>query len=298
MTEILVVRLSNHAAAEWLTVDATGARINNVAIGSLEQAATEAIGRKVVVLVPGTDVLLSEPELPPKSAAKLAQIVPFALEEQLASDVETLHFAIGKRDERPGTPVAIVARKRMDEWLEALNSAGLVPSAMYADTQAVPVTPNGVTLLLDGTAVYVQRPQIPGTVLEIEPLLEALQFALEGGTESREHATFYLTEEHYERERDLLDGMREFTASLQLKLLPDGALPVMAATIAQQPGLNLLQGPYTVKSNIHVSLAPWRYAAILAGAFVVVHLGLKIAELRSLQQAETRLNGEIDGRRR
>src|SRR5512139_927942 len=98
MTEILVIRLSNHVAAEWVIVDATGTRLNNVAIGSLEQAATEAPGRKVVVLVPGTDVLLSEPELPPKNAAKLAQIVPFALEEQLASDVETLHFAIGKRD--------------------------------------------------------------------------------------------------------------------------------------------------------------------------------------------------------
>ena len=71
-------------------------------------------GRKTIVLVPGTDVLLAEPVLPLKSGAKLAQVVPFALEEQLAADVEDLHFAVGKRDSRPGTPVAAVARTRMD----------------------------------------------------------------------------------------------------------------------------------------------------------------------------------------
>ena len=60
------------------------------------------------VLVPGTDALLAEPVLPLKSGAKLAQVVPFALEEQLATDVEDLHFAVGKREGRPGTPVTVV----------------------------------------------------------------------------------------------------------------------------------------------------------------------------------------------
>jgi len=32
-----------------------------------------------------------------KAGAKLQQIVPYALEEQLAEDIDELHFAIGKR---------------------------------------------------------------------------------------------------------------------------------------------------------------------------------------------------------
>ncbi len=82
------------------------------------------------VVVPGTDVLLTEPELPAKAGAKLQQIVPYALEEQLAEDIDELHFAIGKRvGDAPTTPVAVVALSLMDEWTNALKAAGLAPEA-------------------------------------------------------------------------------------------------------------------------------------------------------------------------
>ena len=84
-----------------------------------------AAGRHVCVLVPGTDVLLAEPELPVKAGTKLQQVVPYALEEQLAEDIDDLHFAIGKRAaDSATTPVAVVAHSLMDEWLDALQGRG------------------------------------------------------------------------------------------------------------------------------------------------------------------------------
>ena len=106
-------------------MDGSGARRGNVQSGPLDLAAAAAAGRKVIVLVPGTDALLAEPVLPVKSGAKLAQVVPFALEEHLAADVEDLHFAVGKRDARPGTPVAVVSHARMEAWQALLADAGL-----------------------------------------------------------------------------------------------------------------------------------------------------------------------------
>ena len=102
MPELLVVRLHPIAAAssgatqaappqaEWLVIDSSGARRGNVSWGSLSDAAEHSQTRKTIVLVPGTDVLLAEPTLPLKGGAKLAQVVPFALEEQLAADVEDI----------------------------------------------------------------------------------------------------------------------------------------------------------------------------------------------------------------
>ena len=84
----------------------------------------------------------------------------------------------------------------------------------------------------------------PGAVLDVQPLIEALQLALASGEEAREHVTIYVSEDDYERERELLEGLREFTASLQLKLLPDGPLPLLAANIVQWAPVNLLQGRY------------------------------------------------------
>src|SRR5690242_889182 len=213
MSEYRVVRLPARASmtadaeqespAEWIIADAMGNPRDRVQNGPLELAAASAAGRRVIVLIPGTDTLLAEPVLPLKSGAKLAQVVPFALEEQLASDVEDLHFAVGRRDGRTGTPVAVVAHSRIQAWQSALSTAGIQPDLIYAETAALPITPNGVTLLVDQARVYVRRESLPGAVLEVEPLIEALQLALASGDEEREHATIFVSENDYERERDL-----------------------------------------------------------------------------------------------
>jgi general secretion pathway protein L len=299
MPEFLVVRLHSAAAdtigaaAEWIVVDGSGARRGNVQSGPLDLAPASAANRKVVVLVPGTDALLAEPVLPVKSGAKLAQVVPFALEEHLACDVEDLHFAVGKRETRPGTPVTVVARARMEAWQALLANAGLDPDAIYPETAALPETANAITLLIDGARVYVRRPDTPGAVLDVQPLIEALQLALASGEEAREHVTIYVAEDDYERERELLEGMREFTASLQLKLLPDGPLPLLAANIVQHAGVNLMQGPYQSKRKLNVSFAPWRYAAVLAGLFIAAHLGLKSWQYFHYRSQEARLDAQI-----
>ncbi|WP_331069457.1 type II secretion system protein GspL [Steroidobacter sp.] len=282
--------------AEWLIVEGNGTRKGNVSWGSLEDAAAQATGRKTIVLVPGTDVLLAEPVLPLKSGAKLAQVVPFALEEQLAADVEDMHFAVGKRASRPGTPVAAVARKRMEEWVAALQSAGLPCDALYAETSVLPTVTGAIAVLIDGQRLYVRRENQPGTVIEVEPLIEALQLALGSGEEAREHVTIFVSEDDYERERQMLEELREFTASLQLKLLPDGPLPLLAANVpaAMKSGaVNLLQGPYAVKTKLNVSFAPWRYAAVLAAVLVATHIGVKTWQYVHYKKVESQLDAQI-----
>ncbi|MDY6946616.1 MAG: type II secretion system protein GspL [Pseudomonadota bacterium] len=312
MPELLVVRLHPMAVtpngvaaaspsaapqAEWLIVDGnTGTRRGNVSWGSLSDAAAQAAGRKTIVLVPGTDVLLAEPVLPLKSGAKLAQVVPFALEEQLAADVEDLHFAVGKRDSRPGTPVAAVALTRMDEWVATLRAAGLSADTMYAETSVLPTVTGAIAVLIDGKRVYLRRENQPGTAIEVEPLIEALQLALGSGDEAREHVTIFVSEDDYDREREMLEELREFTASLQLKLLPDGPLPLLAANIPasmKSGAVNLLQGPYAAKTKLNVSFAPWRYAAILAAVFVAAHVGVKSWQYVHYKQVESQLDAQI-----
>lgn len=299
MPEFLVVRLHSAAAetigaaAEWIVTDGSGARRSNVQSGPLDLAAATTASRKIIVLVPGTDALLAEPVLPVKSGAKLAQVVPFALEEHLATDVEDLHFAVGKRETRPGTPVAVVSHARMEAWQALLADAGLHADAIYPETAALPETPNAITLLIDGARVYVRRSDTRGAVLDVQPLIEALQLALASGEEAREHVTIYLSEDDYERERELLEGLREFTASLQMKLLPDGPLPLLAANIVRDGGVNLLQGRYQSKRKLQLSFAPWRYAAVLALVFLASHIGLKSWQYFHYKGKEARVDAQI-----
>src|ERR1700733_9814590 len=126
MADWLLLRLP-HAAeqpATWLTADARGAPTGLAQSGPLSLAAPRAAGRRVCLLVPGAEVLLAEPELPVKAGVKLQQLVPYALEEHLAEDIDALHFAIGPRAAgslRPpgGSPVTLPA----DALAEALEIA-------------------------------------------------------------------------------------------------------------------------------------------------------------------------------
>jgi general secretion pathway protein L len=299
MAETLVIRLraAPEAPASWLIVDANGARSGPAHSGAVAEALALANGRRVLLLVPGSEVTLAEPELPLRGGARVAQAVPFALEEHLASDVEALHFAVGSRAESSiGTPVAVVSRSLMDRWCEACLLGGIELSAAYADSSVVPAAPNTCTLLLDESALYVRRANAMPYVLDAEPLATALDFALGAAAdqpEHGEHLTFYVAPAEYEANRELIEGLRSRTASLQVKLLTEGALPLLAAQSVASSAVNLLQGPYAQHSSASNRLQRWRLPAALAAACLLAFLASQALSLWKLSRAEKTLDAQI-----
>ena len=210
MTETLVIRLRalDEALASWLLVDPTGARSGPVSSGPIGDALSLAQGRRVVLLLPATDVSLAEPELPVRGGARILQAVPFALEEQLATDVEALHFAVGTREAgAAGTPVAVVSRVLLDRWLGACEAAGIHAEAAYVESQALPASPNSCTLLFDDDLLYVRRAEGVPYVLDALPLPAALELALGPAAEAGEHVVFYATPNEYERHRGVIEDL-------------------------------------------------------------------------------------------
>ncbi len=299
MSETLVIRLraADEAPASWVIVDANGARSGPVQSGPVADALGAAQGRRVVLLVPGSEVTLAEPELPLRGGARVAQAVPFALEEQLASDVEALHFAVGARPAGTvGTPVAVVSRSALERWLAQCEAAGLEVGAAHADTAAVPVSGAGCTLLLDGSQLYVRRPDSLPYLLDAEPLVAALELALPGPAaegEAGENVTFYTSTTEYEHHRELIEGLRARTATLQVKLLPDGPLPLLATQAVGGAGVNLLQGPYAPRSSLRTRMREWRLPAALAAGVVLVFVGSHAALWWQQSRAERALDAQI-----
>jgi general secretion pathway protein L len=263
--------------------------------GPLADALSLVENRSTVLLLPAGDVALAEPELPLRSGARLAQAVPYALEEQLASEVETMHFAVGARSTgAAGTPVAFVARSLMDRWQAACEEAGIHPDAAYADATAVPVSPGACTMLLDEGMLFVRRANAVPYALDANPLEAALDLALGDVTEAAENVVFYAGAAEYEAGRDTIEGLRSRTATLQVKLLPDGALPLLAAAqVGSDAGVNLLQGPYAARSSLSARLREWRLPAALAATTALVFLASQGFSVWKLGQAEKKLDAEI-----
>ena len=130
MSENLIIKIdeNNDKQASWIVIDSAGMVCEPEAQGSLDEAAIETDGRRVIALVPGTDVLTTKVDIPAKGH-KLMAALPYALEEFLAQDVEELHFAIGDKRSSGHTPVCVVSEERMEEWIELFNSHDITPTA-------------------------------------------------------------------------------------------------------------------------------------------------------------------------
>jgi general secretion pathway protein L len=279
MADAFVLRLlapNSAAAAEWVAVDAGGARLGDVARGSLAEAAAAAAGRRVIALVPGTDVVLAQPEIPARTQSRLLQLAPVALEENLAADIESLHFAVGRAALDRRVPVAAVDRVRFRGWLEALSAAGLAPAAVYPESLVVPANPAHVVLLIDGASVYVRRPGALPVALEADPIDAALLVAglppVEAADAQATHLIAYASPADWEHARVAVESLHDRIGSLKVQLLPDGPLPAYAATAVTEPPFSLLQGEFKVRQGFAGQWQRWRLAASLLGVFVLLHL--------------------------
>ncbi|HEY7888489.1 MAG TPA: type II secretion system protein GspL [Steroidobacteraceae bacterium] len=301
MADWLLLRLPRTPQEQptWLVVDGRGAAAGPPQGGPLSLAAPRAAGRHVVVLVPAADVLLAQPELPPaKAGAKLQQLVPYALEEQLAEDIEDLHFAIGRRQgEATRVPVAVVARKLMAEWTTLLKSSGLEPEALYADSELLPQNPGQAVALLEEDAVIVRPPSGNVVTLPADALGEALELALSGvepGTPGGRGLILYTGAAEWHRHSATVEAAREHFEGIQIQLLTGGPLALFAQQLPTATPTNLLQGPYAPIATHPVGWSAWRVAALLLAGFIGLHVAGKAAELSVLKHADHRLDASIE----
>jgi general secretion pathway protein L len=300
MADWLLIRLPHapETSASWVVVDARGLPSGVAQSGPLMQAAPRTAGRRVCVLVPGADVLLAEPEVPARAGAKLQQLVPYALEEQLADDIDDLHFAIGKRaNESLRTPVAVVARALMNEWLAALRGAGIEPDCLYAESDLLPENPGQAVALLDEDAVYVRPSGGTPVTLPADALVEALAIAQSG--EGAAAATggrglvLYAGPAEWQRHSAEVEASRPQFDGIKVQLLTAGPLALFGQQLATASPINLLQGPYAPTSSREIGFRAWRVAAILLGCFIGLHVFGKAAELQVLKKRERQVDVSI-----
>ncbi len=301
MSESLIIQLREGNAPRWMVCNADGQVLINAVSGELVQAAPLAVGRRIVAVVPGTDVLTTESEAPAKNAAKLAQVIPFALEERVADEIEDLHFALGDRD--PGTgrvPVAVVSRARIDGWLAELRAAGLNPQAIYPDAALLPAMPGQLIALLDGDSFMLRLPEGPPLVMPALAITQAIEMALAGqvsqvaGLEAPPLGLLlYSGHDEWQAHQFEVDALRDRFTGVKVQLLPSGPLGVLAPAAANGDAINLLQGALAISSPLQKNWRSWRVAAVLAASLLCLHIGSRWYELHRLQKTEADLDASI-----
>jgi len=293
VADSLFIRLAENGAAAWATFAPTGQITSPVSRGALADARAAADGQRVAVLVPGIDVLSTQAGLPASSQARMRQIVPFSLEDSLAADVEGLTFAIGARLSPASAAVAVVSKAKLDAWLAELAAVGIVPQALYSETEGIPDVPATLLLLLEGSRVYARVPGQPPFVLDGMTVRETLELLQSGGIGEIKHVIAYADPRDQARFQAELTEVADAFESAETKVAVDGLFPHLAATLAQRPGTNLLQGSYAPRSNWLELARPWRYAASLLAAAGALALALQGVEYWRLRRTDTELAAQV-----
>ena len=297
MAEFLVLRLGEDAAnpVHWIAVDDRGTRRGNPGSGTLEDAAAAVGDRTLIVLVPASEALTFAVDIPAKGSRLLAAL-PYALEDQVADDLENLHFAPGKRYASGAIPVAVVAKRSLDDWLSRLRDAGLSPASVVPESHGLARTPNTLSLLVaDDQVFFNDGADMSFAISGISPS-EVIGAAGVIGDEQSEASKDILVycdaavNDRYEKDWALL---RHELASVDVNLLPDGILPRLAVTVASGEGINLLQGRYGPKTDMAVMLRPWRFAAIFLLALGFIGIIGKAADYYRLSAEKTALQQQF-----
>lgn len=312
MAENIVIRMPVDPAGdvEWIFTDSAGARHGLPMHGSLRAAADAAADRQVLALLPAMDILITTADVPLKGP-RLLQALPFALEEQLADDVENLHFAAGARRPNGHTPVIIIERQKFENYLERLRDVGLAAAGVFAEIQGLARIPGTISMLIDGDNIIINDgADVELALQQISPgdALAAIGALDDDGAATDDadddvisasphlptHVLVYLDGDDNERYENEWLALRNELESLDTRLLADGALPRLAATVSTGKAINMLQGDFAVRKGFAAAWKPWRNVALLLCAVGAVGLITKVTDYFYLKRQDQRLQIAVE----
>jgi general secretion pathway protein L len=265
-----------------------------LAEGTLVEAAKLAKGRRTQVFIPAAELLITKVSIPTKNRQRLIQAIPFSLENELTEDVSQLHFAAGNMDSDNITPVLVIARQRLEHWLETLETAGIEPIAIYADLLSLPYESGAWTLYQDNQILNVRTHSVQGFSADAINGESILRLALQQESEQPlDKITIYqspdcaepidlkqLDGEDYEINTSRLDSRVELTA-------------LLADNLVEKQQVNLLQGDYLRVDKLTLQWKRWLPAAVLFAIFVVATLLMNIQQYSQLEQQNVTLSKQI-----
>lgn len=244
-----LVRCLPDGTSEWLSLDREG-RVLAGPQGGLPTLPSE----RVSLVLPAEEVLCLAAPRVARQAGALAQALPYAIEEQLAGPVESLHVAFDAAAAGERVPAAVIAAARLQERLDRLAGAGLAVDACHAEWQLLPG--EGPRMVIDGERVLLAD---GARAL----CLPRAQLDLLGD---------------WLRERDWDPD----TLSRRV-FAPGEALPQLAAGLTRKP-FNLLQGAFAPRRRSARQQRLWRIAAALALAAAALGTLLPAVERAMLER--------------
>jgi general secretion pathway protein L len=238
------------------------------------------------LVLPSDEVLRIAVDVPGRTVNSMKLALPFALEEYLTSDIETVHIAHGRI--RPGHRVscAIIDEERLTNWLRHFAEENIALGWVLSEAQLLQGNASEVTILLDSPApeqvlvvsddqdAPVDRSMLATVLNSIET--DAVR-CIGGRLSDLELGQLASTPEIIEVETPSLQYLTERLASIAV------------TNSSGQGSFNLLQGNFAVRAEDSDLTVRWRRTWFAAGLWLcVAALGLLVQGYWFKHQADER----------
>ena len=274
MSEQLVIRLSSekNQTIHWLIwSDSEKEIIGSGDIGNaaeLSQLAEKAQSRKVICLVPGVDVTLKSVVINGTFTRQMQQALPYMLEDELASDVDKLHFSVFAK-ETDLVQVAICVKSKIEMWLEWLTEAEIVCQQFIPEALALPSPADEKWQALQLENHWLIRETLTkGWTCDSEMLNDVLTLHLMENPEQIIES-YSPNPENCAGKWQVTDGL------LPMQLLAEGCV---------NNRFNLLSGEFKAKKESNLQLGKWKIPAIAAVVLFAIMLVNLFVESKQAEQ--------------
>ncbi len=282
--QLIFFRLLAADEAEWASPDGHSQH------GSLSELAAVVGNARQIMVVPGEIALLHQVPIPSRKRSTWAKAIPYALEDQLAEDLEDVHLVLGNTPHEGRLPVAVVSHQTMRDWLDICAQHGLAPTVILQEPLLLPWQRGQWSLLVENQRAMVRTGlwSAFSTERDILDLFLAETLADAGDAKPERLRVWCADGEEFALPPALADTEYhiENPAVDVLQLLANTYQPGMA--------LNLLQGPYSRQAPWGRWLSPLRATAALAGLWLLLQGGAYIYETWQLRQESVYLRAEME----
>ncbi|BES71303.1 type II secretion system protein GspL [Marinobacter nanhaiticus D15-8W] len=252
---------------------------------------------RLVGLVPGDEALFCFAEIPAKQARYVRQALPFAVEEQIAQDIDSVHLALGERSEQ-GFRVAAIDRQRTAIWHELFDAVqGADLDSLYPDAALLPVNECRwcICLLGEDTLVAGSRGEwFRMDTANLGIFSHTLASPDENEVVAEISVALYGSEADFEtyagvvselQQQERLKITKEALEMTPLELLAHSHHNLLCSPI------NLCQGQFEAVDRSGGLWRLWRPAAVIAGIWFLLQVGVEVGlgyyhlqEARQLEQ--------------
>ena len=266
-----IIRLNhnNKNRCEYVVANEKGEIKDLIKHGNLNDISDQEKNNTVIIMLPGQEILSKSLILPIKSNAKLKQAIPFAMEDDIASDINDCHFAFEKSEIDESIIVNVIDRKLFKNYLNQLKEINISPSFVVSENSCVYKTEDTINLIIEDAKAHGRCGFKEPYTLDIMDLTNIIK-ALESNNNN--HIQISLSKNNDSLIKQI-SGLTDTYKSVDTKILSKGAFQEFIKNYFVQDHINLLQGDFKPKIKFEKVFKPWKKSAVLA-IFLLLSLSI------------------------